>query len=83
MSQGETPPHIVALGHKGRFVLPIEIRDQLQIKVGDRFVIVINEDHSLQFVNLREYVRKGRGLLKGLGVSLADELIAERREEAE
>ncbi|MBD1848351.1 AbrB/MazE/SpoVT family DNA-binding domain-containing protein [Cyanobacteria bacterium FACHB-63] len=76
-------PHIVALGHKGRFVLPIEIREQLHLKEGDRFVVVVNEDHSLKFVSLKKYARQGRGLLKELGVSLADELIAERPAEAE
>jgi AbrB family looped-hinge helix DNA binding protein len=76
-------PHIVTLGHKGRFVLPIEIREQLHLKEGDRFVVVVNEDHSLKLVGLKEYARQGRGRLTELGVTPADELIAERPAEAE
>ncbi len=72
------------LGARGRLVLPASIRERLNLKEGDRLVLTVEADGSLRLLSLREQVRKLQGLFKNIapGVSLADELIQERREEA-
>jgi AbrB family looped-hinge helix DNA binding protein len=74
----------VTLGERGRLVLPAELRRQLSLNPGDRLVITMEEDGSFRVISARELARRLRGLLADLssGTSLADELIADRREEA-
>lgn len=72
------------LGARGRLVLPASLRERMNLKEGDRLVLTLEADGSLRLVSLREQVRKLQGLFKDIapGVSLANELIQERREEA-
>ena len=72
------------LGVRGRLVLPAPLRERLGLKEGDRLVLTVQADGSLRLVSLREQVSQLQGLFKNIapGVSLADELMAERREEA-
>ena len=69
----------------GRLVLPAEIRAALGIDEGDTLVAQIKDDEVRLFTRdtalkrLQEYMRK----LVPPGVSLVDELIAERRKEAQ
>ena len=72
------------IGLRGRVVLPAKLRRRLGLREGDRMVLIVQPDHSLRLVSLREQVKKLRGMYKHLapGVSMADELIKERREEA-
>lgn len=75
--------YTLQLGDRGRIVLPATVREQLNLKEGDRLVLTLETDGSLRLTNLRELVKKAQGLFQDIkGVSLASELIQERREEA-
>jgi AbrB family looped-hinge helix DNA binding protein len=73
----------VALGERGRLVLPARLRQRLALQPGDRLIVTIDGEGGLRVVAAREQARRLRGLYRDLapGRSLADELIAERREE--
>jgi AbrB family looped-hinge helix DNA binding protein len=62
-------------------VLPASLRKQIGLEAGDRFVITVEPDQRLRLVNLKHQVQKAKGLFKDLapGISLANELIQERR----
>lgn len=74
----------VQVGAKGRLVLPAPVRRQLGVSEGDRLMLTIQADGTVRLASLRDEIRKARGMLRHLapGRSLADELIAERREQA-
>ena len=72
------------LGEKGRLVIPAEMREALGMKPGDTISLRV-EDHELRITTMRNRIRRAQArarLYIEPGVSLADELIAERREEA-
>jgi len=81
--------HVVRLGDRGRIVLPAWVRKRLGVKEGDRFVLRLEEDGALRLLSGRKAAAEARGILKELlpGLppqrSLPDELIADRRAEAE
>lgn len=76
--------YTVRAGERGRLVLPASLRKRIGLQEGDRLVITVEPDQSLRLVSLKHQVQKGEGLFKDLapGLSLADELIQERRLEA-
>ncbi|WP_114313194.1 AbrB/MazE/SpoVT family DNA-binding domain-containing protein [Thermus caldifontis] len=80
----EKTQFVVLVGSKGRVVLPAEVREALGLKEGDPILLRRRQDGSFELVSFRQVAHRARGLLKGLspGVSLVDELIRERREEA-
>lgn len=72
------------VNQNGRVVIPASFRKQLGIRPGDRVVLCI-EDDELRITTLKKNLEKARRLIRKHvkpGVSLADELIAERREAA-
>jgi AbrB family looped-hinge helix DNA binding protein len=74
----------VQVGEKGRVVIPMAIRKALGIDVGDTIDLRI-EDHELRISTRRARMRRAQERVRQLipaGVSLADELSAERREAA-
>lgn len=74
----------VQVGDKGRVVIPAAMREALGIKAGDSIQMRI-EDHELRISTRRARIRKAQERLRQVippGVSLADELSAERREAA-
>jgi AbrB family looped-hinge helix DNA binding protein len=73
----------VTLGERGRLVLPAELRRRLSLRPGDRLVVTMEPDGGFRVISARELAHKLRGLFADVspGVSLADELIAERRDE--
>jgi AbrB family looped-hinge helix DNA binding protein len=75
----------VQLGDRGRLVVPARIRTRLRLTTGDRFILVIEPDDSIRLVNLRQQAQRLCGMFADVapGRSLADELIAERRLEAQ
>jgi AbrB family looped-hinge helix DNA binding protein len=79
-------PCTIHLGNRGRIVLPVEVRQRLDLKEGDRLILTIEPDGSLRLVSAREVARQTRGLLRRMAPTLegrlADELIADRRAEA-
>ena len=73
----------VRLGPQGRFVVPAPIRKALGFQPGDSLVVHVDDERLVVEKSdvverrLRAYFSKFKGR------SLADELIAERREEAQ
>ncbi len=74
----------VQLGVRGRLVLPATVRERLALRDGDHLVLTVEPTGRMVLVSLRDQVRQSQGLFRDVapGVSLADELIRERREEA-
>ena len=72
------------VNENGRVVIPASFRKALGINVGDEVVLRI-EDDELRITTMKRRIeraqRRARQYLKP-GVSLVDELIAERREAA-
>ena len=73
----------VQLGAQGRVVIPAKLRKALGLKPGDR-LIARQEDDRLVLEKASAVERRLRALFAHIppDVSLADELIADRREEA-
>ena len=76
--------YAVALGDRGRLVLPARLRHHLDLRTGDRLILTVDSEGSFLVVSAREQARRLAGLYRDLapGRSLADELIAERHAEA-
>jgi AbrB family looped-hinge helix DNA binding protein len=74
----------VELGAGGRLVIPAKMRAALGLKVGDRLNVRL-EGNELRVFTYREGLRRAQELVKSFvpqGISLVDDLIAERRREA-
>lgn len=74
---------VVQLSERGRLVLPADLRRTLGLEEGDRFVLKL-EDGSVRLVPARTIAKSFQGMFRERYDmrSLADELLAERREEA-
>ncbi len=72
------------VNENGRLVIPAPFRRQMGIRAGDEVVLVLEEDELRILTRKREIERTQRLVRKHVkaGVSLADELIRERREAA-
>ena len=72
------------VNENGRVVIPASYRKALGIKAGDE-VILRMEDDELRITTMKRRLERARRRIRQYvkpGVSLADELIAERRETA-
>jgi AbrB family looped-hinge helix DNA binding protein len=72
------------VNENGRVVIPASFRKALGINVGDEIVLRI-EDDELRITTLKRRIERAQRRLRQHvkpGVSLVDELIAERREAA-
>ena len=72
------------MGEKGRLVIPAALREAMGIADGDVLDMRV-VDGELRIATMRERLRRAQERVKALvppGVSLADELSAERREAA-
>ncbi len=81
MAESET---FARLTENGRIVIPAAYRKALGIKVGDE-VILRMEDDELRITTMTRRLERARKRIRNYvkaGVSLADELVAERREAA-
>ena len=78
-------PYGVSVSARGRIVLPAGVRRALSLEEGDRLQLTIEPDGSLRLRSFATIARSLRGAYRDVapGRSLADELIAERRREAE
>jgi bifunctional DNA-binding transcriptional regulator/antitoxin component of YhaV-PrlF toxin-antitoxin module len=84
-SAGEAPSVWVEVDERGRLLLPPQMLELLRVRPGER-VLIEAEGDELRLRSLRSVVEGVQGFVRGLvpdGVSLVDELIAERRGEAE
>jgi AbrB family looped-hinge helix DNA binding protein len=80
--QGETI-YQSKVDSSGRISLPAEIRENLGVQVGD-LVIVKQEGSSIEILTPMQALRKAQEYFQKLvppGVSLADEIIQEHRDE--
>jgi AbrB family looped-hinge helix DNA binding protein len=77
---------LTKLGEGGRLVIPAEYRKELGVETGDELVLVL-EDQSIRVLTPREGIRRAQAIIRSYisddGSLLSDELIAERRREAE
>jgi AbrB family looped-hinge helix DNA binding protein len=72
------------INENGRVVIPASYRKALGIKPGDEVILRI-EDDELRITTMNRRLERARRRIRKYvkpGVSLADELIAERREAA-
>jgi AbrB family looped-hinge helix DNA binding protein len=72
------------IGKKGRIVIPAPMREALGMAEGDVLDLRV-VDGELRFSTLQSRIRRAQEWVRGIvppGVSLADELSAERREAA-
>ena len=72
------------VGEGGRIVIPAKLRRAMGLKPGDSVTLRL-EDGDLRVTTRREAIRRARRLLRQYvpeGVSLVDELSAEKRREA-
>ena len=72
------------INQNGRVVIPASFRKALGINIGDEVVLRI-EDDELRVSTLKRRIERAQRLVRQhvkAGASLADELIAERREAA-
>jgi len=78
-----TERYTIALGERGRLVLPARLRHRLDLQPGDRLLVTVDAEGGFHVVSARERARRLCGLYRDLapGRSLADEPIAERRED--
>ena len=68
----------------GRIVIPVNMRRQLGIEVGENVNVSV-ENNSILIMTQKEGIRKAQELVRKFvpeGISLVDELIADRRREA-
>lgn len=72
----------VKVGPKGRVVLPVEVRRRFGIEEGTELCVVVGE-HGVELYTRDELVAKIQSRFADVKGNLVDELIAERRAEAE
>ncbi len=74
----------VQIGKGGRLVVPVKLRKALNIKAGDEIVARLEND-SIRLIPVQQAVTLAQKVVRQYvpqGVSLVDELIKARREEA-
>ena len=71
----------VRLGPQGRLVVPVELRRELGLAEGSELT-ARSDGRRLILEPRAEVLRRVRGRFAGVRTSLADELVADRREEA-
>ena len=74
----------IRIGEKGRIIIPAAMRKALGMVEGEMLDLVMN-DGELRIATMREQLRRAQEWARKVippGVSLADELNAERREAA-
>ena len=71
----------VTVGPKGRVVIPAPIRKELQIGEGSELVAMV-DDGAVVLMPRSVAKARLRSMFASVHTSLADELIAERRQEA-
>lgn len=70
----------------GRIIIPMEMRKKLGIEIGESVDLALEDDGQLRILTRKQALRRAQELVRKYvpeGVSLVDELIAERRKEAE
>lgn len=73
-------PHTVIVGDGGSVVIPIEVRERVGLDDGTP-LFLLNTPGALVLMTRHQHLARVRGELEGL--DLVDELLAERRRDAE
>lgn len=75
----------VRLGDRGRLVLPAAVRERLGLEAGDMLLLNIESDSGIRLEKLSDAADEAMGLFAHIapGRRLVDELLLERRQEAE
>ena len=73
--------HVVAVGPKGRVVIPASIRRELGIDEGSELVALV-EGEAVVLVPRSAVKSRLRSIFADIGVSMRQELLDERRAEA-
>lgn len=77
--------HHIKLDSSNRIRLPRNLRERLGINHGD-WVVVVEEDNDVRLESIQQTVKRAQEYFASFvpeGVSLVDDLLAERRAEAE
>lgn len=77
--------HVVPVAKNGRMNLPSAIRSKLDLEGGGKIVFIETESGEVEVTTLRRSLKRAQDLVRQhipAGVSMVDELIAERRAEA-
>jgi len=72
------------LGKSGRLVIPVELRRELGVEAGDEVILRLDEE-GLHVSTPAQALARAQAFVRGLGLkgrNLAEELVAERRQEA-
>lgn len=79
-----TESHTIRMGERGRVVIPADIRGRLGLTMGDSLLLT-ERDGEIRIQPLKQRIRSLQAKYADVapGRSLADELIAERRAEAD
>lgn len=72
---------LIEVGPKGRVVIPAPIRRRLGIEQGTRLAVLV-DDEAVVLIPRAAIERRLHAIFKGVPVSMADELIEDRRAEA-
>jgi AbrB family looped-hinge helix DNA binding protein len=75
----------VKLDEEGRIAIPTVARERLRLKVGDALIASV-EDGELRLLTIPAAVREAQAIIRRYvpeGLSLVDELLEDRRREAE
>lgn len=72
----------VKLSKKGQIVIPLEIREKMGIKVGEK-VVIFEKENEVLLLTPKKYAEYTKGLLKGTWGSTQEEVEAYIREERE
>ena len=72
---------VVSVGPKGRVVIPVQVRRELGIREGSELVALV-EGEAVVLVPRSAIKSRLRSMFAGVGVSLREELLEDRRREA-
>lgn len=83
LTMGNPEQYSTHLGARGRLVLPAALRRSLGLHPGDRLILTVEPDGGFRVTTAGDLARRLFGLFRDLapGHSLADDLIADRRDE--
>lgn len=76
---------VVSLGQNGRVLIPSAFRQSLNLSEGGRLLLCVTDDDAMMLKPLKDTIAAAEGLFKDFAPatgSVADELVAERRQEA-
>lgn len=76
--------YLLQLDERGRIVLPRTLRNQLGLRPREKLNAIVKQD-ALEIIPIKAQVAKAQGILSALNPKryLSEELISERRKEAE